>query len=108
MASRSPQIRVIARTERRRSWSLEQKRAIVAESFAGYRSVSAIARKHAISPGQLFTWRRQILACDLDVAAPPSPHFARADVIPASPRPEGRPLRDSSAGAALRATAAQL
>jgi transposase len=88
MAGRSPQIRVIARTERRRLWSLEQKRAIVAESFAGYGSVSAVARKHEISPGQLFTWRRQMLAGDLDVAAPPSPRFARVDVIPASLRPE--------------------
>lgn len=89
MASRSPQIRVIARTERRRLWSLEQKRAIVTESFAAYGSVSAVARKHEISPGQLFTWRRQMLAGDLDVAAAsPSPRFARVDVIPASLRPE--------------------
>lgn len=89
MASRSPQLRVIARTERRRFWSAEQKRTIVAESFAGCLSVSAVARKHEISPGQLFTWRRQMLAGDLEAAAPLPPHFARVDVIPAPSHPDG-------------------
>jgi transposase len=81
MASRAPQIRVITRAERRRIWSMEQKREIVAESLAGRMSVSAIARKHDISPGQLFTWRRQLLAGNLEAAAPAAPSFARVDVI---------------------------
>lgn len=43
---------------RRRSWSAEQKAQIVAESLAG-ESVSAVARRHGLTPQQLFAWRRQ-------------------------------------------------
>jgi transposase len=44
---------------RRREWGDEEKRQIVAESYSGEMSVSAVARRHGLSPGQLFTWRRQ-------------------------------------------------
>jgi transposase len=44
---------------RRRSWSSEQKAAIVAESLSGRESVSAVARRHGLTPAQLFGWRRQ-------------------------------------------------
>lgn len=42
---------------RRRTWSAEQKAAILAESDEG--SVSAVARRHGLTPPQLFAWRRQ-------------------------------------------------
>jgi len=44
---------------RRREWSDEEKLRIIAESHSGEMSVSAVARRHGLSPGQLFTWRRQ-------------------------------------------------
>lgn len=44
---------------RRRSWSGEQKAAIVAESLTGTDSVCSVARRHGLTPQQLFTWRRQ-------------------------------------------------
>lgn len=44
---------------RRRSWSAEQKAQIVAESSAPGASVSAVARRHGLTPQQLFGWRRQ-------------------------------------------------
>ena len=43
---------------RRRTWSADAKAAIVAESFEPGVSVSAVARRHGLSPSQLFTWRR--------------------------------------------------
>jgi transposase len=43
---------------RRRSWSDEEKAAIVAESHSGQESVSAVARRHGLTPSQLFGWRR--------------------------------------------------
>jgi transposase len=43
---------------RRRRWTLEGKRRIVAESDEGRRQVSATARRHGLSASQLFTWRR--------------------------------------------------
>ncbi|TCR78696.1 transposase [Rhizobium sp. BK376] len=45
---------------RRRDWSDEEKDQIIAESYSGEMSVSAVARRHGLSPGQLFTWRRQV------------------------------------------------
>jgi len=44
---------------RRRTWSADQKAAIVAESVGGVESVSAVARRHGLTPPQLFAWRRQ-------------------------------------------------
>ncbi|HML41636.1 MAG TPA: IS66 family insertion sequence element accessory protein TnpB [Hyphomicrobium zavarzinii] len=45
---------------RRRDWSAEDKARIVAESFEAGATVSAIARRQALSPQQLFTGRREI------------------------------------------------
>ena len=50
----------IVETGRRRRWSDEEKLRIVTESLAGPRLASATARRHGISPGQLFTWRREL------------------------------------------------
>jgi transposase len=43
----------------RREWSDETRPAIIAESYSGAESVSAVARRHALAPSQLFTWRRE-------------------------------------------------
>ena len=43
---------------RRRTWSPEQKAEILAESYESGEKVSAIARRHGLSPQQLFGWRR--------------------------------------------------
>ncbi|MGY4403828.1 IS66-like element accessory protein TnpA [Bradyrhizobium sp. USDA 3315] len=52
-------VEIITGTGRRRRWSTDAKAAIVAESFAPGASVSAVARRHDISPSLLFLWRRQ-------------------------------------------------
>jgi transposase len=44
---------------RRRAWTAEQKAGIVAESYADGVTVSAVARRHGLTPQQLFAWRRQ-------------------------------------------------
>ena len=43
---------------RRRSWTAEQKAQIVAESHAEGATVCEVARRHALTPQQLFAWRR--------------------------------------------------
>ena len=43
---------------RRRSWTAEGKLRIVAESYAAGETVSAVARRHGLTPQQLFGWRR--------------------------------------------------
>jgi transposase len=58
------QTRRVARVEirtgvgRRRRWTAEQKASVVAESFAPGAVVSAVARRHEISPQHLFQWRK--------------------------------------------------
>lgn len=43
---------------RRREWLPEEKARIVAESYEAGETVSAVARGYALSPQQLFAWRR--------------------------------------------------
>jgi transposase len=43
---------------RRRTWTAEQKAQIVAESYESGEKVSAVARRHGLTPQQLFGWRR--------------------------------------------------
>jgi transposase len=43
---------------RRREWLPEEKARIVAESYDAGETVSAVARRYALSPQQLFAWRR--------------------------------------------------
>ena len=50
-------LEVIATGSRRR-WTLDEKHRIVAESYRAPRIVSATARRHGLTPSQLFTWRR--------------------------------------------------
>ena len=61
-SARSQRVEIITRGERRRVWTLEQKREIVAESLGPELTPTEVARKHAISSGQLYTWRRQLLS----------------------------------------------
>jgi transposase len=53
-------VEVISGPERRRRWSAEQKRAIVAASLAPGAVVTEIARRADICPGQIYRWRREI------------------------------------------------
>jgi transposase-like protein len=55
-------VEVITSVERRRRWRRDEKLRIVAESAQPGRTSSQVARDHDIAPGQLFTWRRQLLA----------------------------------------------
>ena len=50
----------VVQVGRRRRWSDDEKLRIVSESYAGYRQVSAVARRHEISRSQLYAWRRAL------------------------------------------------
>jgi transposase len=78
MTTRPRRIEMITGPDRRRRWSLEQKRAIVAESHRTDTTPSAVARRHGLNTGQLYTWRRQFKAL-------PLPTFARVEL--AEPEP---------------------
>lgn len=52
-------LEVFSGTGRRRAWTAEQKAEIVAESYGSGEAVSAVARRHGLTPQQLFGWRRR-------------------------------------------------
>lgn len=52
--------KLITAVERRRRWSLDEKRQIIEETYLPGYSVSQVARKYGITPSQLFYWRRMM------------------------------------------------
>jgi transposase len=51
---------IITGPERRRSWSEEQKQAIVAAAFAPGAIVADVARRPAVCAGQVYRWRQEL------------------------------------------------
>ena len=56
-------VEVIRRGDRRRVWTPEQKREIVAESLGPDLTPVKVARKHGISSGLLYGLRQKLLSC---------------------------------------------
>ncbi|MGH6949461.1 MAG: IS66-like element accessory protein TnpA [Vitreimonas sp.] len=97
-------IELITGAERRRKWSAEEKAEIVAESLAEGAVVSEVARRHGLSPQQLFGWRARLRA-GVKGSAPPSdatPSFVPAIVEnePPSSAAPSLPARVVAKGAA--------
>ena len=81
MTAPTQRIEVITRGERRRRWSIEEKREIVAESLGAGVRPSEIIHKHGITSGQLYAWRQQ-LTRRMDGPPTHAPGgFARVDVV---------------------------
>jgi transposase len=51
-------LEVFTGSGRRRAWAADQKARILAESYESGDDVSAVARRHGLTPQQLFGWRR--------------------------------------------------
>jgi transposase len=49
--------------KRRRRWTGEQKRRIVAESMEPGASAGMVARRHGLSCGQFYAWRQDLVLC---------------------------------------------
>ncbi|WP_265975298.1 IS66-like element accessory protein TnpA [Brucella intermedia] len=75
---------------RRREWLPEEKARIVAESYEAGATVSAVARRYALSPQQLFAWRR---AARQPLAEAPAPESLFVPAVIAAPRPEPSAMR---------------
>jgi len=54
------QAEIIRGAERRRRWSEEEKRAIVAAAFAPGAKVTVVARRADLHSGQLYRWKREL------------------------------------------------
>jgi transposase len=79
-------IELVTGTGRRRQWSEDDKARIIVESLKPGANVSAIARRHGISPQQLFGWRREARALfceDRDAEARGAPGSASPAHAPA-------------------------
>jgi transposase len=71
---------IITRAEPRRSWTIEQRRAIVAESLGSDPTPTEVVRKHAISSGQLYAWRQQLLGAQTALVRGGAPRFAQVEL----------------------------
>jgi transposase len=72
---------------RRRKWSDEDKARIVAEIVASGDSVCSVARRHGLSPQQLFGWRRQLREAAVDCSEEQEVEFVPAVVDAVVPAP---------------------
>ena len=88
---------------RRREWPPEEKARIVAESYEADETVCAVARRHGLTPQQLFTWRRAARK-QLEAEAPPT--FVPAVVVAPEPVEMKDPKPRTKRRAARRRTAA--
>jgi transposase len=80
----SARVEVLTRAEPRRSWTVEQKREIVAESLGPDLTPTEVARKHRISSGQLYTWRQQLLTLQSATMTRAPLQFAAVELAPSS------------------------
>jgi transposase len=72
---------------RRRKWSDEDKARIIAEIVASGDSVCSVARRHGLSPQQLFGWRRQLRGAAVRHAEAEEVQFVPAVVDAVVPAP---------------------
>lgn len=68
-------VEVITSVERRRCFTDEEKSQIVLETLQPAVNISAIARKHGISPSQLFQWRKRLAKREGVAPLPAVPAF---------------------------------
>ena len=89
-SARSQRVEVLPHAERRRSWTVEQKREIVGESLGPDLTPTEVARKYGISTGQLYTWRQQLVSLPGAVVTHLPPRFAAVELA-SPPTPEPTP-----------------
>jgi transposase len=95
-------LEVITGTGRRRQFAEETKARIIEETRAAGAVVSEIARRHGLTPQQLFTWRRQARTAATTADQEKSPQFVPAVVEAALPaRPVRRRGRRADLGCGL-------
>jgi transposase len=98
-------LEVITGTGRRRRFSIEDKARILEETLAPGAVVSQVARRHGLTPQQVFTWRRQARQMRLASDERGTPKFvpavvesSRAEAVslpaPAAKSPKRRHARE--------------
>jgi transposase len=94
-------LEVFTGTGRRRTWRDEDKARIVAEIATSGDSVCAVARRHGLSPQQLFGWRRQLRDSEAERSEADGLQFVPAVVDGgSSPVPQRRTPRSKAEASA--------
>lgn len=85
-------VEVQIRAVRRRNWSTEDKLRIVRETLEPGAVAKAVADRHGVSTGLLFTWRKEMLAAAMA-------GFVPVEVVPEMPKLEALPPTAAPAAA---------
>ena len=75
------QVAVYSGVERRRRWDDETRLKILSEAFAPGANIAQVARRHDVSTGQIYTWRRKLLAQEPEAPDLADPDFAEAVLV---------------------------
>jgi len=89
-------IELITGTGRRRRCATTDKIRIVVESFEPGGNVSEVARRHGISPQQLFAWRREARTLIAEKSGDPSATAPVDQALPLTPEAQPRSSRPPS------------
>ena len=87
-------VEILNGVERRRRWSEDEKARIIEESFTAGAKVSDVARKHGVSRGLIFAWRKEARVDRLTIPAVPRlipVQLAASSPLPSLSHAWGRP-----------------
>jgi transposase len=108
-------IEIFTGAGRRRSWPASVKAEIVAESEREGETVCAVARRHGLTPQQLFAWRREARRRRVAVAGASAPALTFVPVVseagtsPSTPqKTRGKPRSAPGSRAAARKIAVEI
>jgi transposase len=96
---------IITGVERRRRWRLEEKLRIVAEVEQPGASFADVARRHAVSRGLLWNWRRQVRTGEL--LPETAPVFIPVQITTEPPLVDCAPAAMAVPGPSKKAAAAE-
>jgi transposase-like protein len=107
MSARSEVVEEVTRGERRRAWSVDQKRLIVAEAMQPGVTPTEVARRWGIGTGLLYTWRQQFFTGESGEPPVPAPAFVQVSLAPPV-EPEATPPHPPAVKAGTAPAAGQM
>lgn len=96
-------IEVVSAVQRRQRWTLDEKLALVQQTFELSNSVSLVARKAGVATSQLFQWRKTYTEVSLVVGVANEPVVPASQMQDALKRIPRRQYCNSSSPSALSA-----
>jgi transposase len=75
------QVAVYSGVERRRRWDDKTRLKILSEAFTPGANIAQVARRHDVSTGQIYTWRRKLLVQEPEAQDAADSGFAEAVLV---------------------------